>query len=377
MGGDQRAVESRVMTDIAARRMRIQRLTGEPFGSAVEAVRWLGAVQSQDYAGAKWALGLRTRGVVDADLDQLVDAGAILRTHVMRPTWHFVLPEDIRWLLELTAPRVRARMAPYERQLEIDAALLARCNVVIEAALRDGSHLTRTELGAALEVAGIPATGQRLGHLAMYAELDGVVVSGPRRGRQPTYALLEERAPNARRLDRDEALAELTRRYFTGHGPAQAQDFAWWSGLTLADVKRGLALVGPGLALEVIGGRSYWSSPDAPPTVEGDGPIVRLLPNYDELLVAYRDRTASLDPARALDAAPFPMGSILAHVVVLDGQVWGGWKRRLQGRQVVVELGPLDALDAAATAVLERAAADLGRFLGAEVTMSRAELRRA
>jgi hypothetical protein len=360
------------MTDIAGRRMRMQRLTGEPFGSAVETVGWLGAVQSQDYAGAKWALGQRTRGIVDADLDQLLDAGAILRTHVMRPTWHLVLPEDIRWLLELTAPRVRARMAPYDRQLEIDAALLARCNVVIEAALRDGSHLTRAELGAALEAAGIPAAGQRLGHLTMHAELDAVVVSGPRRGRQVTYALLEERAPNARRLDRDEALAELTRRYFTGHGPAQVPDFAWWSGLTVADVKRGLALVGPGLAHEVIGGRSYWSSPDAAPPVEGDGPIVRLLPNYDELLVAYRDRTASLDPARELDAAPFPMGSILAHVVVLDGQVWGGWKRRLQGRQVVVELRPLDVLDAAATAALERAAADLGRFLGAAVTISRA-----
>jgi hypothetical protein len=359
----------RFMTGIAARRLHAQRLTGEPFASTVEALGRLGAVQAQDYAGAKWALGQRTRAVTDADLDRLFDEGAILRTHVMRPTWHFVLPDDVRWLLELTGPRVKARMAHYDRQLELDAAVLKRSRAVMEAALRDGSHLTRGELVAALERSGIPARGQRLGHLVLHAELDAVVVSGPRRARQFTYALLEERAPNARRLDRDEALAELTRRYFTGHGPAQVQDFAWWSGLTVADVKRGLALVGPALVHEVIGGSSYWSSPDLHPAV-GGGPIVHLLPNYDEFLIAYRDRTASLDPARGFDTAPFPYGSILAHVVALNGQVWGGWKRRLRGRQVVVELGPLDILDATETAALRRAAGDLARFLGVSVRVA-------
>ena len=357
------------MNGIATRRLRAQRLTGEPFASAVDAVGWLGAVQAQDYTGAKWALGQRTRGVTDADLDRLVDAGAILRTHVMRPTWHFVLPADIRWLLELTAPRVKAAMASSDRQLELDEAVLARSQAVMEAALGDGSHLTRGELGAALERAGISASGQRLGHLLMHAELDAVVVSGARRGRQPTYALLEARAPGARRLDRDGALAELAQRYFTSHGPAQVVDFAWWSGLTMADARRGLALAGPSLAHEVIDGVSYWSSPHAGPPVAG-GPVGHLLPNYDEFLVAYRDRTAALDPAGRLDASALPNGSILAHVVVLDGQVRGGWKRRPQGRQVLVELGPLDALDADEAAALRRAAGDLGRFLGVPVTMA-------
>jgi hypothetical protein len=355
--------------DVAARRLLTQRLTGEPFASAVDAVRWLGAVQSQDYAGAKWALGQRTRGVTEADLDRLVDQGAILRTHVMRPTWHFVLPDDIRWLLELTAPRVKAAMAYYDRQLELDAAVLKRSQAVMGAALRDGSHLTRSELGATLERSGIGASGQRLGHLVLHAELDAVVVSGPRRGKLFTYALLEERAPNARRLDHDQALAELTRRYFTGHGPAQLQDFVWWSGLTVADAKRGLELVGPSVAHEVIGGKSYWSSPDLHPAAEA-GPMVHLLPNYDEFLVAYRDRTASLDPARQPDATPFPYGNVLAHVVLLNGQVWGGWKRRLQSRQVVVELGPLAVLDATQGAALERAAGDFARFLGIPVTIA-------
>lgn len=366
-----------IVSDVAGRRLRTQRLTGEPFASAVEAVGWLGAVQSQDYSGAKWALGQRTRGVTDADVDRLFDQGAILRTHVMRPTWHFVLPGDVRWLLELTAPRIRATMAYYDRQLEVNPAVLKRSHTVLEATLRSGSYRTRSELGAALERSGIPASGQRLGHLLLHAELDAVVVSGPRRGRQFTYALLDDRAPDARRLDRDAALAELARRYFTGHGPAQVQDFAWWSGLTVADAKRGLALVGPALAHEVIAGKSYWSSPDLRPAgaPRRDGaPIVHLLPNYDEFLVAYRDRTAALDPARAFDTAPFPNGSILAHVVVLNGQVWGGWKRRVEGRQVVVELGPLDVLDAAGAAALQGAANDLARFLGFPVTMAVAQV---
>ncbi|HKF74524.1 MAG TPA: winged helix DNA-binding domain-containing protein [Candidatus Dormibacteraeota bacterium] len=357
------------MTSVAVRRLGAQRLTGEPFSTPVEAVRWLGAVQSQDYAGAKWALGQRTRAARDADLDRLFDEGTILRTHVMRPTWHFVLPADVRWLLELTAPRVRAALAHYDRQLELDRSVLRRSHRVLESVLGGGSHLTRGELAAALAGSGIPAAGQRLGHLLMHAELDAVVVSGPRRGRQFTYALLDERAPGARRLDRDEALGELTLRYFSGHGPAQAPDFAWWSGLTVADARRGLALAGSALVHEVIDGRSYWSSPGAPPAVEG-GPVGHLLPNYDEFLVAYRDRTAALDPERPLDTTPFPGGSILAHVVALDGQVRGGWKRRLHRGQVVVELGPLDALEAAEAAALHRAAAGLARFLDLPVTVA-------
>jgi len=356
-------------SDLAGRRLQTQRLIGEPFASAIDAVGWLVAVQSQDYAGAKWALGQRASNVIDADLNRLYDDGAILRTHVMRPTWHFVLPDDIRWLVDLTGPRVKALLATYDPRLEIDPPLLRRSHAVIEAALRDGTYLTRGELAARLERNAIPAAGQRLGHLVMYAELDAIIASGPRRGKQITYALLEERAPSARRLDRDEALAELTRRYFTSHGPAQAQDFAWWSGLTVTDVKRGLALTGTALAHEVIGGKSYWCSPDVP-AIGAPLSSVLLLPNYDEFLIAYRDRSASLDPSRNFDLAPFPYGSILSHVVVRNGQVWGGWKRRLQGRQVVVELGPLDALDAAEELALGQAAEKLARFLGVPVTVA-------
>jgi hypothetical protein len=350
------------MTDIAARRLRAQRLTGEPFATAQEAVGCLCAVQSQDYGAARWALALRTRGLTDADLDRLFDTGAILRTHVMRPTWHFVLPGDVRWLLELTAPRVRAAMAGIDRRIGIDAALLRRSRSALEAALRDGTYLTRDELGAALERSGIPVTGQHLSHVVTHAELDALIVSGPRRGRQFTYALMDERAPAARRLDRDEALAELARRYFTSHGPALLADFTWWSGLTAADARRGVDLAGAALAREVVDGRPYWRAADEP-MPSNAGTTVHLLPNYDEFLVAYRDRSDALHPG--LDTSPLPRESVLANVVLVDGLVRCGWRRRPARGGFVVEVGPLDAADAGLDTGLARAAEELGRFLGA------------
>ena len=358
------------MTDVAARRLRTQRLTGERFASAVAAVGWLGAVQSQDYAGAKWALGQRTAGATDADLDRLFNQGSLLRTHIMRPTWHFVLPADIRWLQDLTSHRVRALLAPYGRQWEVDGALLNRSCTAVMTALRDGTHLSRRELGTALERSGIRLANLQLGYVLMHAELDALICSGPRKGKQMTYALLAERAPNARRLDRDEALAELTRRYFTGHGPAQPQDFAWWSGRTVADARRGLDLVGADLINELIGSKSHWSAPGPSPTM-GPDPIVHLLPNYDEFLIAYRDRSAAAELAQGRGLAPLPEASFLAHLLILNGQVWGGWKRRNEPRRVVVDLGWVHPLDADERAALERAAGELATFIDLPVTVER------
>jgi hypothetical protein len=358
------------LAEVAARRLRTQRLAGEPFARARDAVGWLTAVQAQDWAGAKWAIGLRTEGATEADLDGLLDEGAILRTHVLRPTWHVVAPEDVRWLQELTAPRVKLALTHLDRRSGVDGELIARAEAAMAQALSEGRHLTRAELGDALGRAGIAARGWLLGLLVMHAELDGLLVSGARRGRQMTYALLEERAPRARRLDRDAALAELTRRYFTSHGPAQARDFAWWSGLTLADVRRGLELAGAALEAEVVEGRTHWQAPGVPTPAETPAPIVHLLPNYDEYVVAYRDRGAVLEPGRELAAAPFPLGSLLAHTLLVDGRVRGAWKRRLEGRRVVVELGPVDRLDARAAAALHAAAGRLAEFLGLPVVLS-------
>jgi hypothetical protein len=352
------------MTDIAARRLYAQRLTGQPSASPVETVRWLGAVQAQDFSAAKWGLAQRSRRPTDARIDRLYDDGAILRTHVMRPTWHFVLPEDVRWLLELTSPRLRDGLAGRRRQLEIDERLIVRANAAFEKALGGGRALTRRELGEVLSDAGISSVGQRLPYLLSAAELEAILISGPRHGKQHTWALLEERVPKAPSMDRPAELAELTRRYFRSHGPAQVGDFVWWSGLTSADARLGLELVGTGLEREVVEGKPYWFDPKAAPAARGRvRTMAHLLPNFDEYTVGYRDRAAALHPDRPFDPTFFSFGSVLANVVVIGGLVRGSW-RRLVGRDTVrVEVRLLDKLSGAERAAVETAGRRLGRFL--------------
>ena len=356
-------------SDIATRRLHTQGLVNRPFASAADAVAWLGAVQAQDYSGAKWALGQRVRGLTEKELDRLYDVGAILRTHVMRPTWHFVLPVDIRWLLELTTPRVKAATATYDRRLEIDQPLLRQSHAAMEAALARGP-LTRPELQARLAETGILTDIQRMGHLLMHAELDRVIISGPRRGKKMTYAPFDERVPaGGSPASREEKLAELTRRYFTSHGPAQLQDFSWWSGLTMADGRRGLEIVGGELRQEQIGDKTYWCAA-APTRSSARRLVVHLLPNYDEYLVSYRDRTAALDRAPDFAETPFPLGGLLGNVVTVNGQVHGGWWRRRGAGTVVVEVARLQHLSQAERLGLERAAQSLARFSGVTVTIA-------
>src|SRR5690348_9775195 len=352
-----------VMTpaDIGLRRLAQQRLISQRFATPAEVVSWLGAVQSQEYLGAIWSLGMRMGGATDNVIERAFTEGTILRTHVMRPTWHFVAPADIRWLLELTAPRIKATMAYYDRQLGLDDALYARCNEIITRALEGGKHLTRAELGKALAEAGIEVEGQRLAHVILHAELDAVVCSGPRRGKQFTYALLAERAPTAKTLGRDEALAELTRRYFTSHGPATARDFAWWSGLTMADVRAGLKMVGADLIHEEIAGQTYWFPASLSPVVESSE-VAFLLPTYDELLVGYTGFGAALTGGRGNGER-----TTFSATIVIGGQVIGNWRRTIVNGAGVVELAPFAPLTASEHEAVLAAASRFGAFLGMSV----------
>jgi hypothetical protein len=280
----------------------------------------------------------------------------------MRPTWHFVLPHDIRWLLELTAPRVNAASAYYYRRLELDDAVFRRSNRALASALEGGNQLTRTELARVLERAGIPASGTRLAYLMMRAELDAVVCSGTRRGKQFTYALLDERAPAGPGLERDEALAELARRYFTSHGPALLQDFVWWSGLTAAEARAGIENAAAHLVGEVVEGRTYWSGRSGARAGERS-PIVHLLPNYDEYLVAYKDHSPAFD--RSLFPDKTELERVLArHILVLDGRVMGGWRRSIEKGLVTVEVDPLAPLGPAQKEALQAEVERYAAFIG-------------
>ena len=349
--------------DIARFRLHNQYLLKTELMQPAQVVQEFGAVQSQDYAGAKWALALRLKhDTTDSALDAAFNEGTILRTHILRPTWHFVAPADIRWMLELTAGRVHTANAFMYRQLELDRATLKKSYRVLEKVLRDGKQLTRPELGAALAKAGIVAEGQRLAYFMMSAELDGILCSGARRGKQFTYALLGERAPNARSLGREEALAELTRRYFATRGPATLHDFAWWSGLTIESARRGMEMVRSQFASHVVEGKTYWLDPSISP-VKIKSPTAHLLPNYDEYFIGFRDRSAIGRLVSPLHAQANAV-ALNAHIVILDGQIVGGWRRTLKKGAVVIEWRPITELAPRQAQAIVAAAGRYARFTG-------------
>jgi|WetSurMetagenome_2_1015567.scaffolds.fasta_scaffold90619_2 hypothetical protein len=353
--------------DIAQQRLINQHLAADPLEQPAKVVDWLVAVQAQDFFGAKWALALRLKNAHDADLDRAFNAGSILRTHVLRPTWHFVTPIDIRWLLALTAPRVHAVSAGRYRELELDNATLKRGHKTLIKTLRNGQHLTRSELGEALEAAGMAEMkGQRLAYLVMHAELEGLICSGPRRGKQFTYALLEERVPPVAAMTRDESLATLTRRYFASHGPATVQDFVKWSGLSSADAKRGLAAVQDQLQHETLNDEEYWFGSLAV-SARQTSPSAYLLSVFDEYLIGYHDR--SLIAAPEVAAKLFTMGAALTYVIVVDGQIIGSWRRTLNKETVAIEIDPFRPLAKAEQRAVAAAAQRYGEFLNRAVKL--------
>jgi hypothetical protein len=347
--------------EIANLRLLNQRIALPSFTGPAEVVGWLGAVQAQDYFGAKWALGLRMRAAIDSEIEAAFNEGSILRTHVLRPTWHFVLPADIRWMLALTAPRVHALNAYMYRQQGLDKNLLKRSNDTLAKALEDGGQLTRDELREVLQNKGIAAEhGLRMSYLLMYAELEGMLCSGPRRGRQFTYALLAERAPQARMLEREESLAELARRFFHSRGPASVHDFAKWSGLTVADARKGLEAVKDGLEQELVDGQAYWFLRPRTP-LNASSPRAYLLSVYDEYISGYKDRSA-ID-ANDLADLFIEMGNALQFIIVLDGQLVGTWKRTIRKDAVAIKTIPLKKLSEGEKQAITLAAGQYGTFL--------------
>jgi len=336
-------------SDVVARRLRAQHLVGPRPARAEDVVRWFGAVQAQDYRGALWAIGQRTEAATEASVEAAIAARAIVRTWPLRGTLHLVAADDVRWMLRWFTPRVVTRGAARYRQLGLDAAGFARAGRVLEAALQGGHQHTRPELYAILERAGIATTGERGLHVLGYLAMHGVLCLAAHRGKQPTFALLDEWIPTSRMLARDEALGELARRYLTSHGPATGDDFAWWAGIGLGEARRAIDLAGP-----VRAGPRPRASTSA-----------LLLPPYDEYTVAYRDRSAFLDPA----LAERTRNGIFAPVVVLDGRIAGTWKRTATAKQVVVGAELVAAPAATARRLLERTVARYGRFLGRAATL--------
>jgi hypothetical protein len=322
---------------VRRRRLAAQHLDASAGRSPGEVVRELLAVQAQDVEPSWWSVAMRTPTATCAEVRRCLDGGEILRTHVLRPTWHLVHRDDLRWLLRLTASRVHARNGHRYRALDLDPATLAQGHRVLNAVL-DGTSATRPELGRDLAAAGIDATGQRLAHLLMHAELDQLICSGPLRGNQHTYALFDQRVPAGRpSLDEDEALGRLAARFVAGHGPATAADLRSWASLTVAQTRRAVEMAGDRLRtltvddteVHCLAAESQASVPAVPPT-----PRAHLLQPYDEYLSGAGGSRHWIDP----DRQTADHGRRLHGDVLIDGVLRGTWRRRLRRGEVDVEL---------------------------------------
>ena len=349
--------------NIAQLRLLNTGLSSHLFRCPDEVVSHLGAVQAQDFAAAKWSVGVRMQKATDDFIERAFNEGKFLRTHVMRPTWHFVMPEDIRWMQELTSSRVKKILLPYDRKLDINEDIVSKSQAVIAEALKGKNYLTRTELADYLEINKIHALGQRLAHILYYSELNALICSGPRRGKQFTYGLLEEIVPKAKKLNKEEALTKLALKYFSSHGPAQIGDFAWWSGLSAKDANEGLELVKSKLTQTTVNGKNYWfpSNIEVPSQHLADNQAF-LLSVYDEYSIAYKDRS-DISEKRDIERM-ISRGNALTAVIILGGKVVGTWKRVLKEDNVEIKLNPFKKLTEIEQKSVEKAAKRYGEFLG-------------
>ena len=349
--------------DIAHFRLLNQQIERPKFKTIKKLVDWMGAMQAQDFSMAKWAIGARLLNATDQVIESAINNGEIIRTHLLRPTWHFVSADDIYWMLALRAAPIKASLGSRHKQLGLSEAIIAKSHTILGNTLQGGKQLTREELLPELTKAGIPIDENRASHLLVRAELDGLVCSGAKKGRKLTYALLEERVPKTDLPTRDEALAKLANKYFSSHGPATLADFTWWSGLPVTDATHALEMVKMDLKSETSNTQTYWSlkTHSFPPTeVES----VHLLPAFDEYIISYKDRRAVL-PNENFSKAVSNNG-IFRPIIVINGQVAGIWKRTMIMDKVVVETELFHQPDKTTIGMIEKAALRYGRFLEME-----------
>jgi len=348
-------------SEIIKLRLFNQQLAGTKFTKPQELVSWMGAIQSQDYAMAKWAIGLRVPGSDDDVVEKAFNEGKFLRTHVLRPTWHFVTPHDIRWMLDLTAPRVLASLTHNDRHLSLDKKVLKKTNDVLAKALEGGKQLAREDVRSVLQKAKIDTSGLRFIHLLEHAELDQVICSGAKMGNQFTYALFDERA-SAKTMGHDESLAELTKRFFTSRGPATIYDFAWWSGLSVADAKKGIEMVKKNFKRESVDGKEYFFR--VPSSFRNEiAQATLMLPNYDEYVVSYKDRKEAIDK-KHLAVILKHRNAVFTNSILVNGKIEGTWQRTIKNNSVTVTTRFFSKLSKGKQKLVKGGANQYSKFIG-------------
>ncbi|MEP6794490.1 MAG: winged helix DNA-binding domain-containing protein [Saprospiraceae bacterium] len=324
-----------IVKEIIARRLFNQQIAETKFTKPEEIVSYLGAMQAQDWHMAKWAIGLRLPDSNEADIENAFNEGKILRMHMMRPTWHFVCPKDIRWMLELTSPRVQAFNASYYRKQDLEQKTFKKCNAIIAKALRDHRYLTRNELREIFAKEKINTDDLRLTLIMMNAELEGLICSGPRKGKQFTYALLDEKTPATDHFKKEEALYKLTSLYFRTRGPATISDYTWWSGLKVKEAKEGISSLGKKFLHESINGREYIYYDQQLKDIS-KLQTTFLIPDYDEYGISYKDRRVYNHPKWNTETPV--VNSDYFHAISIEGHFGGTWNKQLVKGKPVIDL---------------------------------------
>jgi len=348
------------LSNISEIRLQNQQIAKHNFKSVQDLVHWMGAIQAQDYNMAKWAIGTRLPNVTEQNIEEAFRKGEIIRTHLLRPTWHIVSSTDIHWLLKLTAPHIKSLLRSRHRELELDETTINKSKSIIENSLVGGNHLTREEICTQLKNAQISTEGQRAPHLLMICELDGIICSGSPKGKKQTYALLEERVAKPTSLIREESLAKLAGKYFTSHGPATIQDFIWWSGLPVRDAKNALESIKPELVKINTNQQTYWMS-DSMPKIKTRPETSFLLPAYDEFIISYRDRSPSLLAEHHQKA--ISENALFRPIIVEDGRITGIWKKTQKKDHAIIEISHFSMDKQLIHQLPEHAAKRYGSFL--------------
>jgi hypothetical protein len=359
------------ISDIAHCRLHNQQIATTTFKKAKDIVSWMGVMQAQDYNMCKWAVGIRLPASTEKTIEAAIHKGEIIRTHLLRPTWHLVAAEDIYWMLALSAPKLKASLRSRLKELELTDNLLKKSNSIIEKALTKHGHLTRDELIEELKKAKIAVDNYRSSHIFFWAEMEGLICSGCLKEQEPTYALLHEWVPKKKELAKEEATALLAQKYFNSHGPATLADFVWWSGLNITVARQGLEAIKQELREEKIAGQSFWmpASLAEPPKKQQ---AVYLLPAFDEYIISYKDRSA-MYPGDLKEHAISNNG-FFRPVIVVNGRVTGIWKRTSKKGKLLVEAQFFKASPKTVQALVNKAGKAYGDFMGQSTEVLQSEI---
>ncbi len=349
------------LKELLSTRLHNQQISSKLFSDPGEVVKWMGGMQAQDYAGSKWSIALRLNGTTESEIEDSIANKSIVRTWAMRGTLHFLHPSDIRWILDLLRPRLNNLYISNLRNLGLDQKTLSKGTKILVSALGDGNQLTRNEIRLLLQKKGLQTNENRLGFVLLRAATDGLICFGPRKEKEFTFTLLDKWLPMTKSLQPEEAMRELTVRYFTSHGPASIQDYGWWSGFPLSEIKRIVESLKHILQEVKFEGQSYWMRGNLGATTPLSGTF--LLPGFDEYIVAYKDRSTIIDSKYLKQIVSTPNG-IFAPTVISNGKVIGVWKRKLTKKKVELEITQLLPYSDAKKKAITKTARDYGRFIG-------------